>query len=92
MAYSNLSVVISDEAVAAINSAIATIDANLPFLINLPADTKKAMVKMGEGSEPFVEKALNYGKTTKEIVLAYTNLDELSRDLVAAKIIIPDCC
>jgi hypothetical protein len=89
MPYSNLSVVIPNEAVAAIYAAIATIKTNLPFLINLTNDEKMAMIKMGEGSIQFVSKALAYGKSTPSIVPPYTDLNELGRDLAATSVMLP---
>jgi hypothetical protein len=89
MPYQNISAVLSDEDAAAIQSAIATIESKLPFLVNLTNDEKQSLAKMGEGSVQFVEKSLQYGKSTPAIVPPYTNLDELTRDFNLAHKLMP---
>ena len=42
----------------AVMAAIATIKEKLPFLIDLTADDRKALPKMGDKSRAFVSKAL----------------------------------
>ncbi len=89
MPYQNISAVLNDEDKMAIESAIKIIEAKLPFLVNLTNDEKQAIPKMGEGSVQFVEKALQYGKTTPAIVPPYTDLNELTRDFTLARTLMP---
>jgi hypothetical protein len=45
----------------AVMTAVATIKEKLPFLIDLTADERKALPKMGDKSRAFVTKALEVG-------------------------------
>ena len=52
-----VSVTISEAASAAIAVAIATINQNLPVLINLTPDERQALPKMGDKTVAFVNKS-----------------------------------
>ena len=53
---------LSAESIQRIADALAVIKAELPFLINLTADERKVLPKMGDGTVSFVIKALEYAK------------------------------
>ncbi len=62
-------------------NAINTIKQALPFLINLTSQERSALPKMDDNRRPFVEKALEYGKSDEDMLPRYIDLDELDRDL-----------
>jgi hypothetical protein len=57
MPYENISATISDQAMAEIKGAIATIHAQLPFLINLTPDERRKRFKMGDKTTPTLSPA-----------------------------------
>lgn len=54
-----------------------------PYMISLSAQKRKELPKMGDGTEPFVNKALEYGKTNARFVPPFINLPDLEIDLKA---------
>ncbi len=71
---------------AAIADAIAKItDAkNLlkPYLLEtLTADEVNALAKLGEKSEPFADKGIEYAKTNAQFVPSWVNIPEAEKDL-----------
>jgi hypothetical protein len=89
MPYQNISATLSEEDKSAILSAIEIITSKLTFRVNLTNDEKMSLAKMGMGSIAFVEKALQYGKSTPAIVPPYTKIDELQRDFELARALMP---
>jgi len=57
MPENKVSAVLEQTNVDAINSAIAALNSNLPFLIDLNLEEKKALPKFGDKSVAFVNKA-----------------------------------
>ncbi len=76
-----ISFVISPEAAANINKAIAMIDENLPELINLTADDRRSLPKMGDKSYAFVSKAFEYARQMPNVVPDYLDMSEFERDV-----------
>ena len=56
-----------------------------PFAVTLTPDERKSMLKMGDKSNSFVEKTLEYTKTNPEFVPAYMNVAEFETDYVDTK-------
>ena len=56
-----------------------------PYAITLTPEERKSMLKMGDKSNSFVEKALEYTKTNPEFVPAYMNVAEFETDFVETK-------
>lgn len=66
---------------AAVMEAIATIKAKLPFLIDLNADERKALPKMGDKSRAFVSKALEVATQNPDFLPRSFDLEELRKDV-----------
>ncbi|MDD2994933.1 MAG: hypothetical protein PHP99_01805 [Paludibacter sp.] len=56
-----------------------------PYAITLTPEERKSMLKMGDKSNSFVEKALEYTRTNPEFVPAYMNVAEFETDFVETK-------
>lgn len=56
-----------------------------PFAVTLTPEERKSMLKMGDKSNSFVEKALEYTRTNPEFVPAYMNVAEFEIDFVETK-------
>lgn len=65
----------------AVLDAISTIKTNMPFLINLTSEERAALPKMEDNRRPFVEKALEYAKSDRDMLPRYIDLEELEKDL-----------
>ena len=88
-----VSIQISAEAQTNIATAIATIEQNLPNLINLSNDERHGLSKMGDKSLSFVTKALEYSKQNPTVVPKFMDVNEFEIDLNAVtnlrKVLIP---
>lgn len=71
---------LSAESIQRIADALAVIKAELPFLINLTADERKVLPKMGDGTVSFVVKALEYAKQNPQVVPPFLSLAEFEKD------------
>ncbi len=80
MPYENISASISPEKLQEIKTAIALLDANMPFLISLTPDERRKRVKMGDKSLAFVSNSLNVTQNNADVVPASFNIAEFSRD------------
>jgi hypothetical protein len=80
MPYSNIDATISDTQRSAILTAIATIEANLDFLINLTPQERQALPKMGSATQSFVSKALEIANNNPQFVPPYVNVPEMQKD------------
>jgi hypothetical protein len=65
-----------------IMSAIATIKASLPFLIDLTNEERKALPKMGDKSRAFVSKALEVATQNPDFLPRSFDLDEMRKDVL----------
>ncbi|XHX76140.1 MAG: hypothetical protein RBJ76_17005 [Stenomitos frigidus ULC029] len=65
----------------AVMTAVATIKAKLPFLIDLTADDRKALPKMGDKSRAFVSKALEVATQNPDFLPRSFDLEELRKDV-----------
>jgi hypothetical protein len=68
-------------AITNINTAIATIKTNLPFLLTLTAEERSSLAKMGNKSLAFVRKSYEYAKLNPTLVPTFVVVDELRKDL-----------
>lgn len=88
-----VSISINEEAQTAIAAALATIEENLPTLINLTKDERQILFKMGDKSLSFVTKALEYAKQNPQVVPPFVDVNEFEIDLNAVtnlkKVLIP---
>ncbi len=56
-----------------------------PYAITLTPDDRKNMLKMGDKSSSFVEKALEYTKTNPEFVPPYVSIPDFETDYADSK-------
>ena len=71
-----------DQAIVKINEAVAILK---PFTISLTPDERKNILKMGDKSSAFVEKAFEYTKTNPEFIPAFMTTADLEIDLADSK-------
>ncbi|MCU0445192.1 MAG: hypothetical protein MUE85_09750 [Microscillaceae bacterium] len=84
MTENRISIALSAQDLAEIQTAIQTLQAKLqPLLIALDAGDKNALAKMKDKSVPFVEKVLQYAQTNPTFVPAYLNIVEMKKDFDA---------
>jgi hypothetical protein len=65
----------------AVLTAIATIKAQLPFLVDLSPEDKRAMLKLGGKSLDFVTKALEVAAQNPDFLPRSFNIDEMRQDV-----------
>ncbi|HEY9662530.1 MAG TPA: hypothetical protein V6C65_29085, partial [Allocoleopsis sp.] len=65
----------------AVMTAVATIKEKLPFLIDLNADERKTLPKMGDKSRAFVSKALEVATQNLDFLPRSFDLEELRKDV-----------
>lgn len=76
-----ISIELSADDVAKINQAIQILtDVLQPVLIALDADDKRNMVKLGDKSVSFVEKAMQYVESNPEFLPPYMSVGEIKKD------------
>ncbi|MEA5448483.1 hypothetical protein VB780_07895 [Leptolyngbya sp. CCNP1308] len=80
MPYDNISATISDPAMAEIKGAIAVIQNQLPFLINLTPDERRKRFKMGDKSLAFVRNSVTATQNNPDIVPGKFDIAEFTRD------------
>ena len=75
---------IPDDDLQAVQAAVQTLQAKLiPHLVNIGADEKRALTKMGSKSVDFVSKTLTYSNTNPQFKPAFVDLDNFSHDVTA---------
>lgn len=87
MPYHNISADLSADDLSAIKAALATIQQKLPFLINLTADERRRIYKMGDKSLAFVSNSLTAAQNNPEILPASFDTAELARDYQLATVL-----
>lgn len=65
----------------AVMDAVAVIKAKLPFLVDLSAEERKALPKMGDKSRAFVSKALEVATQNPDFLPRSFDLEELRKDV-----------
>ncbi|MDP3149201.1 MAG: hypothetical protein Q8N83_08765 [Ignavibacteria bacterium] len=76
-----VSIVIPPEVKQSVLQKLTEVDELLkPFLIALNAEDRKVLPKMGDGSTPFVGKALGYCKSDPQFMPSYVNIPEMEID------------
>jgi hypothetical protein len=80
MPYTNIDASIDDQARTTVFSSITQIEASLPFLINLTAQERVALPKMGDATQSFVSKALEIATNNPQFVPPYVNVPAMKQD------------
>ncbi len=65
----------------AVLAAVATIREKLPFLLDLTAEERRSLPKMGDKSRAFVSKALEVARQNPDFLPRSFDLDEMKRDV-----------
>ncbi len=81
-----ISIEIGPEDLDKINAAVQVLNETLkPYLQSLTADQRQELPKMGDGSEPFVSKTIDYAKVNGEFAPVFMDVAELERDYGAVR-------
>lgn len=82
MSVENLvSIDIPDEDIQKVQDALkVVVDTLRQYLIALSPEQRRSMLKMGDGSEPFVEKVLDYLKSNPQFLPAVLSAEEMEKD------------
>jgi hypothetical protein len=67
--------------VAAVKSAIATIQTNMPFLLGLTLDERIQLPKINVANKAFTEDAINAVANNSSLLPGYLNLQNMQNDL-----------
>ena len=78
-----VSLTVSPERLAAVQQALASLEASLADLVELSVDQRIELVKMGPRSEAFVREGLMLLEANPELLPRSFDLDEMRRDLTA---------
>jgi hypothetical protein len=81
MPYANLSVTVPVADMTLISTALETLRAKLPFLVMLTPEERKTILKLGDKSVAFMEKALDAARQHPEILPADFSLEEFEKDV-----------
>ncbi|WP_143310851.1 hypothetical protein [Chitinophaga vietnamensis] len=57
-----------------------------PYLQVLTKEDRQSMLKMGDGTIPFVQKALDYARNKPQFAPPYLDIPEMERDVAAANV------
>lgn len=80
-----VSITINAEDLDKIKQAVTVLNETLkPYLISLSTDQRRQTPKMGDGTVPFVSKAMDYAISNPEFSPPYMDLSEMEVDLNAA--------
>jgi hypothetical protein len=71
-----------DQAIAKMNEANAILK---PYILSLTPDERKNILKLGDKSVPFVEKAFGYTQTDPEFIPSFLNVKDFEIDLTDFK-------
>jgi len=66
-------------------NTIESLKTQLPFLIDLSAQERRSLVKMGDQSQVFVNRALEVARTHSDILPRCFDMDEFAADVVLAE-------
>ncbi len=80
MSQNKISAVLAAAALTNINTAIATIRTNLPFLLHLSDEERKVMIKSGDSSAGFIQQSLLFAAQSPEAMLAGFPAAEFAKD------------
>ena len=78
-----VSLTVSPERLAAVQQALASLEASLADLVELSVDQRIELVKMGPRSEAFVREGLTVLEANPELLPRSFDLEEMRRDLTA---------
>ena len=80
MPYTNIDATVTDAQRTAVFAAITSVETNLDFLINLTAQERQALPKMGSATQSFVSKALEIAGNNPQFVPPFVNVPAMQKD------------
>jgi hypothetical protein len=80
MPYTNINATVTNVQRDTVFTSISKIEGQLNFLINLTAQERQALPKMGNSSQSFVSKALEIASNNPQFLPPYVNLPALKVD------------
>lgn len=89
MTSNRISTMLSQAGREAVMSAVTTIREKLPFLIDLSAEERKSLPKMGHKSRAFVSKALEVAKQNPDFLPWSFDLNEMQQDVELFETLFP---
>ncbi len=89
MSMSSISAALGQADREAVMAAVATIKEKLPFLIDLSAEERKALPKMGDKSRAFVSKALEVATQNPNFLPRSFALEEMRKDVLLFEALYP---
>jgi hypothetical protein len=89
MSMSPISATLSQTDRDSLMAAITTIKAKLPFLIDLSAEERKALPKMGDKSRAFVSRALEVATQNPDFLPRSFDLEEMRKDVQLFEALFP---
>lgn len=85
-----LSIEIPEADLAAVKAALQQVQTILaPYVIALTPEQRKTIPKMSDGTEPFVEKVMDYAESNSQFLPPFVNLAELQKDWTAVSGLMP---
>ena len=78
--YTNIDATVTDSQRTAVFTAIANIESSLTFLINLTAQERQSLPKMGSSSQAFVSKALEIAANNPQFIPPYADIPAMQKD------------
>lgn len=79
----NVSIVINDEAMKNIQAGLDMIHSNLPNLITLTPEQRRTLPKMGDKTQAFVSKSIDYARQNPDVLPKYLDINEYTKDVEA---------
>jgi len=81
MSYGNISTELSADDVNSIIQTLQGLNDKFPFAIKLSPDDRRSIMKLGDKSLAFVEKALEYAENNPNILPVFFDLEEFKKDM-----------
>jgi hypothetical protein len=86
----SISITIPPADLQAVKDMLATINGLLaPYLIALTPEDRRKLLKMGDGSEPFVSKVMDYAVSDPQFLPPFVQIAELKKDWDAVAALLP---
>lgn len=85
-----ISIEIPEADLAAARAALQQVHTILaPYVIALTPDQRRTLPKMSDGTEPFVEKAIDYARNSSQFLPPFVSLEEMEKDWEAISGLMP---
>lgn len=86
----NVSFELTEAELQSVREAIATLKAILnPHLIALSPQDRQRILKMSDGTLPFLEKVMDYAKDDEQFLPPFVDFEELGKDWTVVKSLMP---